>query len=114
MWWPQHLAWFIGVTLTLCSHYKVFAVPVFKEENEPLSAPYTPKLSLKYLIAGAVGSEAVAQSMDPVTFTVGSYKTSDFPMTLKFDGGWMKSAFKPKTHYSFTVAAFTKVRINLS
>ena len=89
----------------------MYAVPVFKEENEPISAPYTPKLPLKHLISGAVGKEAVSQSEDPVPFMVGSYKPSDFPSSLKFDGGWLKSAFRPKTHYSIVAAAFTKVGV---
>ena len=84
-------------------------MPVFKAENEPMSAPYTPKLPLKHLISHAVGTEAVSKHTDPVTFLVGSYKRSEFPKTLKFDGSWMKSGFKQKTHYSITVAAFTKV-----
>ena len=91
------------------SHYKVFAVPVFKADTEPVSAPYTPKLPLKHLLSSAVSSEAVSQDPDPRPFIVGSYKKNKFPVKLKFDGGWMKSAFKPKTHYSIVVAAFTKV-----
>lgn len=96
----------------ICSHYKVFAVPVFKAENEPISAPYTPKSPLKHLLSGAVGTDAVSQTSDPMPFVIGSYKRSDFPTSLKFDGSWMKSAFKPKTHYSIAVAAFTKVCIS--
>lgn len=91
------------------SHYRVFAVPVFKAENEPISAPYTPKMPLKRLLNVAVGTEAVSQTSNPVPFVVGSYKGSNFPTSLKLDGSWMKSAFKPKTHYSIVVAAFTKV-----
>ena len=91
------------------SHYKVFAVPVFKADSEPLSAPYTPKFPLKHLLSGAVGSEAVSQAPDPRPFIVGAYKRRKLPKILKFDGNWMKSAFKPKTHYSIVVAAFTKV-----
>ena len=84
-------------------------MPVFKADSEPMSAPYSPKLPLKHLVSHALGTEAVSKRKDPVTFLVGSYKRSEFPKTLKFDGGWMKSAFKPKTHYSIAVAAFTKV-----
>lgn len=87
----------------------MYAVPVFKEVNEAISAPYTPKLPLKRLISSAIGAEAVAQSEDPLPFVVGSYTAKDFPTSLKFAGDWMKSAFKPKTHYSITIAAFTKV-----
>lgn len=87
----------------------MFALPVFKADSEPMSAPYTPKSPLKHLLSSAVSPEAVSQSLDPHPFIVGSYKRSKFPTTLKFDGGWMKTAFKPKTHYSIVVAAFTKV-----
>ena len=87
----------------------MYAVPVFKADSEPMSAPYSPKLPLRHLVSHTLGTEAVSKRKDPVTFLVGSYKRSEFPKSLKFDGGWMKSAFKPKTHYSITVAAFTKV-----
>ena len=93
----------------MCSHYKVFAVPVFKADTDAMSAPYTPKHPLKHLLSSAVSSEAVSQAPDARPFIVGSYKKSKLPPTLKFDGGWVKSAFKPKTHYSIVVAAFTKV-----
>ena len=96
----------------MCSHYKVFAVPVFKADTDAVSAPYTPKLPLKHLLSNAVSSEAVSQASHPRPFIVGSYKKNKFPATLKFDGSWMKSAFKPKTHYSIAVAAFTKVSKN--
>ena len=91
------------------SHYKVFAVPVFKADTEPVSAPYMPKTSLKHLLSDTVSFEAVPQTSEARPFIVGSYVEGKLPATLKFDGHWMKSSFKSKTHYSIVVAAFTKV-----
>ena len=86
-------------------------MPVFKANSESMSAPYTPKSSLQRLLSNAVSFEAASQNPDARPFIVGSYKNSNFLATLKFDGHWMKSAFKPNTHYSIAVAAFTKVGV---
>jgi len=90
------------------SHYKVFAVPVQKEEGQPEDVPYTPTVPLEQLPSHAISSHLVSEVSDPIPFVIGQYGADSLPKRLTFDGHWMRRAFKPETHYSIAVAAFTK------
>lgn len=103
-------------TFTPCtthtSHYKVFAVPVKKDEKEPESLPYSPTVPLDQLPSHAVSSHLVSEVSDPIPFIIGQYSAHTLPEKLTFDGTWMRKAFKPETYYSIVVAAFTKTSVS--
>ena len=94
------------------SHYKVFAVPVKKDEKEPESVPYSPTVPLDQLPSHAVSSHLVSEVSDPIPFIIGQYSAHTLPEKLTFDGTWMRKAFKPETYYSIVVAAFTKTSVS--
>ena len=93
------------------SHYKVFAVPVFKPEGEPRSAPFSPKTPITQLLSHAVTAHLVSEVDEPIPFIVGEYDAEGLPEMLTFDGHWMRRAFKTDTHYSIVVAVFTKTEV---
>ena len=95
------------------SHYKVFAVPVKKDEKEPESVPYSPTVPLDQLPSHAVSSHLVSEVSDPIPFIIGQYSAHTLPEKLTFDGTWMRKAFKPETYYSIVVAAFTKTSVSI-
>lgn len=101
------------VPISFLSHYTIFAVPTVKKENDPQGAPFTPVIPLNLLISSAVTSELVDETTDPVPFIVGSYKSNKLPKHITFDGKAMKKSFKPKTHYSIVVAAFSSTKVLL-
>jgi len=90
----------------------VFAVPVQKEEGQPEDVPYTPTVPLEQLPSHAISSHLVSEVSDPIPFVIGQYGADSLPKRLTFDGHWMRRAFKPETHYSIAVAAFTKTAVS--
>ena len=91
----------------LSSHYTIYAMPVFKKDTDPMSAPFTPLIPYSQLISKAVTPHLVASSSEPLPFVVGQYQSSNFPKQLEFNGTWGVKELKPETYYSFVVNAFS-------
>ena len=89
----------------------MFAVPVFKDKEQSRSMPYTPKVPISQLLSHSVSPHMVSKVADPIPFVIGKYEAPSLPETLDFDEQWLRKAFKPKTHYSVVVAAFTKIEV---
>ena len=73
--------------------------------------PYTSKVPINQLLSHSVSPHLVAKVADPIPFVIGKYEAHSLPETLDFDEQWLRKAFKPKTHYSVVVAAFTKIKV---
>ena len=86
-------------------------MPVYKGPNQPRSMPYTPKYPTNQLLSLAVSAHLVSKVADPIPFIAGRFDANNLPEKMTFDGHWMKTAFKPKTHYSIVVAAFAKTEV---
>ena len=99
-------------TIVFISHYKVFAVPMVKGSDQPVSAPYTPTVPISELFSSAVTSELVSETSDAIPFIVGSYKPNKLPKHITFDGKMMKKSFKLKMYYSIVVAAFSQTKVS--
>jgi hypothetical protein len=84
------------------------AVPVSKSENDPLTAPYQPIVSLKNLLFKALASKKLVTTIaQPLPFIVAAFEPRALPVNYNFGYEW-RSVFKQKTHYSVVLAAFTK------
>ena len=97
------------LTVFSCSHYKVIAVPVIRDENQPRTTPYSPVVPISELLSHTLSKKLVTKVADSVPFCVGEYGAGELPPTLKISGSWVHRAFKRDTYYSFVVVAFTKV-----
>ena len=91
----------------------MFAVPVHKSKDQSRSMPYEPQVPINQLLSHSVSPHLVAKVADPIPFVIGKYEANSLPETLDFDEQWLRKAFKPKTHYSVVVAAFTKTEVCL-
>ena len=95
----------------LCSHYKVIAVPVTRDENQPRTLPYKPVVALPQLLTHTLSKQLVTKVAERVPFSVGDFKSGDLPPTLRISGKWVHKAFKHDTYYSFVVVAYTKSQV---
>ena len=91
------------------SHYKVIAVPVTRDGDQPRTIPFKPVVPLPQLLNHTLSQKLVEKVVERAPFFVGEYQSGELPPTLKIAGRWVQRAFKMDTHYSFVVVAFTKV-----
>ena len=94
------------------SHYKIFAVPMKRLSSG--RKDFAPELPVKLLNSKAVSAHLVTRVSDPLPFVVEKYSAEKLPEELRFDGKWMREAFKSGMFYSFVVAAFTKTQETVS
>ena len=95
--------------MCVCSHYKVIAVPVTREGDQPRTIPFKPVVPLGTLLNHTLSRKLAEKVVERVPFLVGEYQSDNLPPTLKITGKWVQKAFKMDTYYSFVVVAFTKV-----
>ena len=96
----------------LCRQYKVIAVPVSKDADQPRSMPYKPVVPLPQLMSHALSKKLATQVTEHVPFIVGDYAAKELPHSLTFNGKWVRQAFKPDTYYSVVVVAFGKTEVS--
>lgn len=94
------------------SHYKIFAVPMKKETDLPINNRYVPSVPSSKLLNHAVSPQVLTHESPPTPFLVGTYKFTKLPRSITFSGNEMRLSFKPKTHYSFVTAVFTKAEVS--
>ena len=94
------------------SHYKVFAVPMKKETELPLNNKFIPLVPSSKLLKHAVSPQVLTHESAPTPFLVGTYQFRKLPNSITFNGNEMRLSFKPKTHYSFITAVFTKAEVS--
>ncbi len=93
----------------LCSHYKVFAVPV-RKEIDPITSGhhFVPVVPSSKLLTQSVQPQSISKDSDPAPLLVGTYALKLLPRTIVFNGQDMRISFVPNTHYSFVTAVFTQ------
>ena len=89
-----------------CSHYLLIAVPVFKPEGDPITAPYISFVPIKQLLFKALPIKTVSSATFPIPFIVAYFQPKDLPRSYNFGYEW-RSAFKQKHYYSVVLVAFT-------
>ena len=102
----------VSTWLCICSHYKVFGVPVQQTEDGTATKPLTLKVDANSLVSTAVSADLATEGTEAVPFLIGTYTT--LPDDLAIDGHRTGYAFKPLTHYAAVVAAFTKAQVYYS
>lgn len=96
------------------SHYKVFAVPMKEETDIPINSRFIPLVQSSKLLKHAVSPQVLTHESSPTPFLVGTYQFRKLPKSIVFNGNEMRLSFKPKTHYSFITAVFTKAEVSKS
>lgn len=106
----KHSKW---LTLLVLSHYIVYAVPVSRPKNSPLSHPFSPSVPYNKLLQKSVTEHLVSSVSSKIPFILGRYNHNSLPEDIHFTGSDIKTegAFKQDTHYSFVVFVFSSQKV---